>query len=130
MFSVYLAVMIGSVIWSIYYTKRYSEEYMESPVLMGPLILQGSCLIVTLMNWPDPKVEIWFVIGLIATIASYAYGLLACWKSAIEITEGNTKEAKLAVLAQALLPTGVVLLVVFLVIMASGGRKSSGGSKR
>ena len=130
MAGVYLAVMVSSIIWSIYYSGKFSDEYFGAPVLIGPLILQGACLMVAVLNWPNPDIEVWFVVGVVATFASYAYGLTACWKRAKGLTEGNTTDAALAVLTQALLPTGVVLLIVFLFVMAAGnGNKKSTGRK-
>lgn len=130
MAGMYFALMIGSIVWSIYYYRKFNEEYFESPVMIGPIILQGACLMVTIMNWPNPDIEVWFIVGLIATVASYTFGLTACWKRAKDLTKGNQIDSMLAVLTQALLPTGTVLLIVLLLVMIFGGNNKKSSNRR
>lgn len=105
--------MIAACIAGIVFYWMYDAEYHTSPVYFPAFAFQSAFLLLTVVFIPNPDVKIWFIVGIIGTIASYIWGIWKCRQNAIG--------TGLAIATQILLPIGTVFLILFFLTLISGG---------
>ena len=119
-----VAVAIGYFICDYYSIKYYNEIAVQT----GPLLLQCIFLFLITLIWP--KINLWFILCGICLALSYLLAISECAKRADEI-KVEKKDKTLAIIAQCVLPVGLVLVfIVVLIIIFGSGNNTKRKSRR
>jgi hypothetical protein len=118
-----ILIMVVALALGIYLNKSFQEEFLVPAVQTVPCILQCVAMGFMLINFPDGNVTGWFILGVVLVIVTYVVAFICCKKNAeSEGAEGGTVIK--AVVAQFLIPIGVVLLIfVIIAVLCSRNNK-------
>ena len=119
-----VAIAIGYFICDYYSIKYYNEIAVQG----GPLLFQ--CLFLFLITLIWPKINFWLILCCIGLVLSYLVAISECAKRADEIG-AEKKDKTMAIIAQCVLPVGLVLVfIVVLIIIFGSGNNSKRKSRK
>ena len=120
-----IVITIVSTVAGVVLNSIYSNKYNISAVHWGGLAAQCVFMALTLLTFPNQDISGWFIFWVICTIIAYLVALIGCRVQALNAGAGQT-DMVIAMVAQAILPLGVALIIVILiafVIMSMGNKK-------
>lgn len=115
-----ISTVVGLVLNSI-----YSNKYNVSAIHWGAFAAQCVFMALALLSLPNPDISGWFILWVVCSVIAYTIALVVCRVQAIGAGAGQT-DIVIAMLAQAVLPLGVALIIVILialVLLAMGNNK-------
>jgi Ca2+/Na+ antiporter len=118
----FLALMIISVVLGLRLNWSFEKKYSSSAIQAGPCLLQCIAIGIVLWNWPVGDVQPWFWVGIVLVVLTYAFAFVFCKRNAVESGATDSDVIK-AIVAQFLLPVGVVVLIFVIIGMSADRRK-------
>lgn len=125
-------VMIGSFWLGINFIDTFRMRYGEMPIDVPMSCLTSLFLVFAVFAWSGGESSAWMYVWLVAAIITYVLALRSVRKIAKEVG-ADSRDTVIGMLAQALLPLGTALMILFLLVAvfgAGGGKKGKKGWKR
>jgi hypothetical protein len=118
-----IIIMIVALALGIYLNKSFEQEFLVPAIQTVPCILQCAAMGFMLFNWPDNDVTGYFIVGAVLVVVTYVIAFIFCKRNA-ENAGAEGGAVRKAVVAQFLLPIGVVLLIfVIIAIVCNRDKK-------